>query len=82
MFLFFSCSFQVFGSLKVGSKARDEIITSGESSLSLVFMLYFIEGNVLFNFKGKFVVESALDFFSTLCYTCLCLCLCFVSHMS
>ena len=28
---------------------------------------------------GKVVVESTLDFFSTLCYTCLCLCL--VSHI-
>ena len=31
---------------------------------------------------GQIVVESALDIFSILCYTCLSLCLCFVSHMS
>ena len=29
------------------------------------------------------MVESALDFFGILCYTCLCLCfVCLVSHMS
>ena len=32
---------------------------------------------------AQIMVESALDFFSILCYTCLCLCfMCFVSHMS
>ena len=30
--------------------------------------------------RGQIVVESALDFFNILCYTCLCLCC--VSHMS
>ena len=32
----FRCSFQVFGSPKVISKARDEMITSRESSLFLL----------------------------------------------
>ena len=32
----FSCSFQVFESPKVGSKARDKMITSREFSLSLL----------------------------------------------
>ena len=33
--------------------------------------------------RGQIMVESALDFFSKLCYVYLCLCfVCFVSHMS
>ena len=54
IFSCFSFSFQVFRNPKVGSKAKDEMITSGESSPSLLvfIMLYFIEGIVLFMYGG------------------------------
>ena len=68
--------------LKLVLRQETRLSLQGSPLFPSFFMLYFIEGNVLFNFGGKFVVESALDFFSILCYTCLCLCLCFVSHMS
>ena len=81
----FSCEFRFLEVLKlVLSQEKWDNHFRGVLSFPLCFSCSISLREMFYSsLGGQIVVESALDFFSILCYTCLCFCfVCFASYMS